>query len=457
MAPCIQSIRLDLAADTVRANLGIFGQYMPSDRHNRPRMSGVDLPNLSAIAEGRSARISQTRTRVKRSDIENAALSVLSEEGSSKLTHRLISKVAGVSLAATTYHYADKHDILVSASLRLMRKFRIFIEKPRIKEMCTRPSSGALLSSFLCASAEDNYFHFNCWAELMLHSARQPKGDHIGQAWYKMFDSLVEEGASEDAVDQRSRLRGLSDLLVGLLLVTTSQGLDAGRVLEVLRDDRDPLSAWKPKGMNRTRNLQISRATKKSAETRARVLTAAIELLAEEGPGAVTYRAVARKADVAQGTPFYQFQSISELLSEAQRQLFEDSKKRYRAAADGSVASHSSVEHLIARTSSVFWREVTEHAGRSASSYSLWVQAARDEHVRLMIWNAIENQLIAWEKVLRRLNPDIRPIDPLLAQALFVGKLIRVIAVSSVECDEAQIRAEFDRDLRAIVNSNFWS
>lgn len=407
-------------------------------------------------ADVRNSRVPQTRTKVKRSDIENAALSVISEAGASKLTHRLISRAANVSLAATTYHYADKHDIIVSASLRLMRKFRTFVTRTNVSTLHSGSISGpfrAALSSFLCALSEDRYLLFNCWAELMLYSARQPNGAHIGRAWYKMLDSLAEESAGINALVQCSRIHGLLDLLVGLTFVSTSQNLDACRIRAVLRDGDDPLSAWKPKEATGRFKLKDSRATRKSAETRAKILTAAIELLAEDGPGAVTYRAVAGKAGVAQGTPFYQFRTVSGLLSEAQRQLFEDSKDRYRAAADRSVASDTSIAHLVARTSSVFWREVTDHAGKSASSYSLWLQAARDEQVRLMVWNAIEDQLTAWKKVLEHLNPEIRPIDPLLAQALFVGKLIRVIAVDSVEFDKTQIQAEFDRDIRAIVNS----
>lgn len=432
---------------------------MPSDRSNSSKTPGFSRVGAPVAEDHRNSRIPQTRTKFKRSDIENAALSMISEAGASKLTHRLISKAANVSIAATTYHYADKHDIIVSASLRLMRKFRTFMTRTDVSALHSGSISGpsrAALSSFLCALSEDRYLLFNCWAELMLYSARQANGALIGRAWYKMLDSLAEASADINILLQCSRIQGLLDLLVGLTFVSTSQNLDACRIGAVLRDGDDPLSVWKPMEAEGCFKREDSRATRKSAETKAKVLAAAIELLAEDGPGAVTYRAVARKAGVAQGTPFYQFRTVSALLSEAQHKLFEDSKDRYRAAADRSVASDTSISHLVARTSSVFWREVTDHAGKSASSYSLWLRATRDEQVRLMVWNAIEDQLIAWKKVLGRLNPEIRPIDPLLAQALFVGKLIRVIAIDSVQFEESQIQAEFDRDIRAIVNSSFW-
>lgn len=427
---------------------------MPSLRQSRSEEGAEGLTDTSADERHRPSRGLQTRTKSKRSDIESAALSALAEDGTSKLTHRLISRAAGVSIAATTYHYADKHDIIVSASARLMRKFEAYLAGPSVGGLSSRLQAvnpAPAISSLLLDFAKEDYFHFNGWAELMLYSARRQDDRRIGQTWYETFDRLGNELSRHGA-----RIQGLTDLLVGLLLAATSQGLTAGQLHQVLRDGADPLTAWKPQTLEPADGASLARATRKSAETRAKVLAAAIDLLAEDGPGAVTYRAVARKAGVAQGTPFYQFRTISVLLSEAQGRLFEESKHRYRTAAERFALLEPTIEHLIDQTSSVFWREVTEHAGKSASSYSLWVEGARDKGVRLMIWKAIEDQLIAWQRVLKRLNPEIRPIDPLLAQALFVGKLIRIIAVGPTASGEDQIREEFDRDLRAIANARFW-
>jgi hypothetical protein len=48
-------------------------------------------------------------------------------------------------------------------------------------------------------------------------------------------------------------------------------------------------------------------------------------------------------------------------------------------------------------------------------------------------------------------------MDGLLMQALFVGKLVRLLAIGATTHDLIGIRAEFLRDLRAIVRGRHWS
>jgi AcrR family transcriptional regulator len=65
-------------------------------------------PGERASQAGRAAR---TKAR-----IADAVITVLAEAGSGRLTHRLVASTAGVSLAATTYHYATKRDMIAAAA-----------------------------------------------------------------------------------------------------------------------------------------------------------------------------------------------------------------------------------------------------------------------------------------------------------------------------------------------------
>jgi AcrR family transcriptional regulator len=68
---------------------------------------------------------------------------------------------------------------------------------------------------------------------------------------------------------------------------------------------------------------QVSARTAASAETRARLLRAAAELIAELGWGRVTTRAVATRAGLPHGAISYHFRGKQELLTEAAVRVFE--------------------------------------------------------------------------------------------------------------------------------------
>lgn len=67
----------------------------------------------------------------------------------------------------------------------------------------------------------------------------------------------------------------------------------------------------------------VSRRTPISEETRARLLRAAAELIAELGWGRVTTRAVATRAELPHGAVSYHFRGKQELLTEAALHVFE--------------------------------------------------------------------------------------------------------------------------------------
>jgi DNA-binding transcriptional regulator YbjK len=68
---------------------------------------------------GRSAK--QERSERTRNAIVGAVIALLAEQGVAGLTHRLVAQRAGASLAATTYNFASKQDMIAEAANELLR------------------------------------------------------------------------------------------------------------------------------------------------------------------------------------------------------------------------------------------------------------------------------------------------------------------------------------------------
>jgi AcrR family transcriptional regulator len=199
-----------------------------------------------------------------------------------------------------------------------------------------------------------------------------------------------------------------------------------------------------------------NRETAKALATRAKILVATIEILKSEGPGAVNGRSVAERAGLTKAAPFYYFPSIADLLSSAQLDLFRRSKDRYRQGLVDAGGFDVDLDHLIDRTATIFLREATEHAAENVANYSIWLRADGESLIGTRVWEVTADQHQSWRNVLRIWKTDLDPLQPLLAQALFIGKLVRVLASGSAVQDMSSVRRDFAFGLRDIL-SGFWS
>jgi AcrR family transcriptional regulator len=224
----------------------------------------------------------------------------------------------------------------------------------------------------------------------------------------------------------------------------------------VLEDGADPLVVWRPAGGAPDEAAQPEPAGRKAAATRERILTAAIDLLTEQGPGGVGYRTVAECAGLTITAPAYYFRTIGDLLAAAQTRLFAASKARYRQGVSGADYSAIDLAGLIDLTAVIFLREATEYGAANVAGFSLWLEAARHPALRPTVWSAVEDQSRAWSRLLSRLSPSPRPIDGLLLQCLFLGKLVRITATGAETPDLAAVRGAFARDIAAIIEDRFW-
>lgn len=401
----------------------------------------------------------QERSLQRRALIAEAAIKVLATKGVAGLTHRIVAQEADVPLASTTYYFENKFEIISEASRRTLdaysEAFRDAAE--RFKK---EPNDPELFKSFAARlvrnAVERDRIRALCWAEITLDARRNAESLLLARQWFVGLSDVWQEMAENSGLpNPREAARSAIDLLIGLLLVTTSLGLTAEQVDAVLKHGADPLSAWKIDSDDTSQSPAPKRKSKKAHETREKIVSAAIEILIKDGPDAVTYRAVAHEAGITQAGPFYHFPSVDLLMGAAQQRLFEESKQRYREVAS-EIGQINDVEKLIDRTTAVLLRESTEFAGHNLASYTIWLQAARNPKLRPMIWGAVSDQCRAWQRLLGPLSSHSDPLSPLFAFCSFVGAHVRLISTGSPLQDLASVRSEFASDLTALTKSEHW-
>jgi hypothetical protein len=141
----------------------------------------------------------------------------------------------------------------------------------------------------------------------------------------------------------------------------------------------------------------------------------------------------------------------------AQTRLFEESKMRYRTALADGAPRTVDFEGLVDMTSVILQREITESGRQHLATFAIWMEATRRPDLRPLIWSAVIDQCGAWNRVLDPFSSHRHPSSGLIAQAMFAGKLIRVLALGAVTADMVGLRSELARDLRALLDGRFWA
>ncbi len=357
-----------------------------------------------------------------------------------------MAQAAQVSLAATTYHYATKAEMVADASQRLLASYLEDVRRVTRRQMTGEshhPDLASFITQVLANAAGRNRVRSIAWCEIILDAARSPEGYLISQSW---FDGLAtawrELAATMGLPDDPSGVLSAIDVVVGFLFIILSLGISVREVEAVLRDGADPIEAWNLQSMEPPGPDASSARTSKALKTEARILQGAIKLLVDQGAGAVAYRSVAMTSGVTITAPAYYFSSIANLLRAAQRELFRASRLRYRQTIAATKVGAPTVEGLTDLTTATFIREATEYGQSSIALYSVWLEAARNPELRSDISAAVHDQAEAWR---RRLQPT-RPasgVDGITLQALFIGKLVRIVSTGVQLEHLSAVRDEF--------------
>ncbi len=391
----------------------------------------------------------QNRTLVRRGKIVDGALHVLARAGVAGLTHRAVATAAGVGVAATTYHFDTKADIVGEASRTLLdgylTAFRRMAARIAAGEESCLGSLDDLVRRVVLNALGRERVRSLAWCELILHGGRNPEGRALATRWYQELDTiwhdiarLVSPGAS------RREASAAVDLTIGLTFVLHPLGLDPATAEGLLAGGQDPDPVLAALARPGDGPAEEKGAPSRYAETRQRILQAAIDLIVAEGAGSVSYRRVAEVSNMVRSGPIYYFPSIDGLLESAQIALFERAKARYRAGLASTGAGGIDAGRLLDLTTAIYFREALEFGRENVGYYSVWLSAAQNPSLRPAVASALLDQHRAW---LRRIGMTFGwPADPATAlriQALFIGKLIRAISASPDVADLSRAREDF--------------
>lgn len=108
--------------------------------------------------------------------------------------------------------------------------------------------------------------------------------------------------------------------------------------------------------------------------SRRAILDAATEVIAAQGPAALTHRAVARAAGVPLARVAYHFDKVDDLLVAAAHQYLADFDRRLRSAAEGAASNRRS---LVEACTDVLWELITDGAGSFVAMVEVRIALAR--------------------------------------------------------------------------------
>lgn len=401
----------------------------------------------------------QKRSQETRDKITEASIQLLATKGIAGLNHRLVAKSAGVSLSSTTYYFDKKSDIVGIASNQILQGYTDAFAAVAMRYRSTQNTKagvGELIARIVKNSAGKHSLGTLAWAEITLDAARNEDSLTLSKKWHdRLMELWTVITQALDTPHPAETARSCIDLTVGFLFITRALGLTADQVEDVFARKADPLEAWADKApSDPTPQTSAPSRGKKSDQTREVILDAAIDLLNHEGTASVTHRKIAQLAGLTPAAPSYHFKSIDLLLRAAQEQLFESSKQRmHDVIADVDLATLDA-DQLIDITTVILQREATESGANNLASLAIWVEAARRPELRPMVWSGIADQLRGWSQLVQAIKPAARPIDAVLLQAAYTGKLIRLISTGARNSDLVLLRKEIAFFMTGLIKND---
>ncbi len=393
------------------------------------------------------------RSAVTKARIADAVIEVIAESGLGQLTHRRVAAASKVSLATTTYYYATKQKMVADASTALLdgyiSSFRRLAKRLRGEAAGSR-SLPEIAGRLLVNSAGRHHMSVVAWCEIILDAARTQEGHRMSRRWFKELLIVWRELAA--ATTGRSvpdhDIHSAIDSMIGMLFLTVPLGLSPERISSGLSPEADIAVAWKPAEVAVTETRIPLRATKKAQQTREHIIDTVIKLLIDGGPSAVTYKAIAQMSGMTVAAPAYHFGSIATLLECAEATLFTRSKGRYRDIRMTLPQEDASLDVIADLTTAIFMHEATQHGFYAIAIFSIWLEAARQPKLRREIWDAILDMSHAWTRRIAPVYPAASLVDGWRAQAVYIGRIVRILATGAPPDALAEVRSLFFHDLK---------
>jgi TetR/AcrR family transcriptional regulator, regulator of biofilm formation and stress response len=172
----------------------------------------------------------QPRGLQRRTAILRATLRILGREGSAAITHRAVAEEAGVPIAATTYYFSSKED-LIREALHLHAEREAERVAEAMRTLGERPTTVEALADHL-ADFVDYGLGKGRQAliaeyELLLQAARDPELESLSRVFYERIrgqleTTLTELGAHDPAAAAQLTMAVLAGLEVDNLATPTT-------------------------------------------------------------------------------------------------------------------------------------------------------------------------------------------------------------------------------------------
>ena len=137
-----------------------------------------------------AAPVRRPRGEARRRQILDAALTIVGREGAGSLTHRAVALAAGVPLAATTYYFASRSELLAQALEHAAAQDIAELERgaPAFSaEPLTIEALAERLSDFIGAWLRGDRPTLIAQYEISLESARRPELARISREWTQAY------------------------------------------------------------------------------------------------------------------------------------------------------------------------------------------------------------------------------------------------------------------------------
>jgi TetR/AcrR family transcriptional regulator, regulator of biofilm formation and stress response len=180
---------------------------------------------------------------------------------------------------------------------------------------------------------------------------------------------------------------------------------------------------------------RVQPVQQRSRDRRELLLRAAVELLAEGGPRAVTHRAVAKRAGVPQASTTYYFASIQELTDEALRMHLSERTSELQSmigSASGKAQSTEDVARLLSEMLITRSREI------AIAQFEVYMQAGRNPKLR----PHVKQTLDAFERVAESVLTFLGARNPGQAAPVFVALIDGFLLHRVARPDHARQDAE---------------
>jgi TetR/AcrR family transcriptional regulator, regulator of biofilm formation and stress response len=141
----------------------------------------------------------QRRSIERRTALLTAVLRILGREGAAAITHRAVAEEAGVPIAATTYYFSSKEDLLREAlqlhadqeTQRVAQATDSLGETPTIEALADR------LADFVDYGLRAGRTTLIAEYELLLQAARDPELEPLSRVFYEQFRGQLQKTLKE--------------------------------------------------------------------------------------------------------------------------------------------------------------------------------------------------------------------------------------------------------------------